>query len=91
MAKLITTTTTYHPNIGYTDTDSVTVEEFPSKKEAIKAGKKAFKDFLTCEGDCDEEDFEGTTYAFGELKKSPNSAFADDTDNGIVCHWYVID
>ena len=29
--------------------------------------------------------------SLGELKKSPNSAFADDTDNGIACHWYVIE
>lgn len=88
MAQLIKTTTTYHPNLGFTDKDTVKVKTYKTAKAALAAGKKDFDKFV---GDADEVDFEGDMYGFGELKKSPNSAFADDTDNGIACHWYVID
>lgn len=91
MAQLIKTTTTYHPNIGFTDTDTVTVKTYKTAKAALAAGKKDFDKFVTLDGEADEDDFEGAKYEFGELKKSPNSAFADDTDNGIACHWYVIE
>lgn len=87
MAQLIKTTTTYHPNLGFTDKDTVKVKNYKTAKAALAAGKKDFDKFV---GDADEADFEGA-YGFGELKKSPNSAFADDTDNGIACHWYVIE
>lgn len=88
MAQLIKTTTTYHPNLGFTDKDTVKVKTYKTAKAALAAGKKDFDKFV---GDDDEVDFEGDRYGFGELKKSPNSAFADDTDNGIACHWYVIE
>jgi len=91
MAQLIKTTTTYHPNLGFTDKDTVKVKTYKTAKAALAAGKKDFDSFITLDGEADEDDFEGTKYAFGELKKSPNSAFADDTGNGIACHWYVID
>jgi hypothetical protein len=91
MAQLIKTTTTYHPNLGFTDKDTVKVKTYKTAKAALAAGKKDFDSFITLDGEADEDDFEGTKYAFGELTKSPNSAFADDTGNGIACHWYVID
>jgi len=91
MAKLITTTTIYHPNLDFTDSDKVTVKEFKTKAAALSAGKKAFDKFLTQGGDCDPEDFCGSYYGFDELNKSPNSAFANDEDAGVCHHWYVID
>lgn len=90
MAQLIKTTTTYHPNLGFTDEDSVEIKDFPSVDEALKAGKEDYDKFITTDGDVDPLDFDGEHYGFGELAKSPNAAFADDTDEGIACHWYVV-
>ncbi len=91
MAQLIMTTTSYHPNLGFTDKDTVKVKTYKTAKAALAAGKKDFEKFVTMDGDADEADFEGDKYGFDDLKKSPNSAFADDTENGIACHWYVIE
>lgn len=91
MAQVIKTTTTYHPNLGFTDEDKVKVKPYKTFKGALRGAKRDFEKFVTMDGEADEDDFEGTKHGFGELEKSPNSAFADDTENGIACHWYVIE
>jgi hypothetical protein len=90
MAQLIKTTTTYHPNLDFTDEDTVEIKPFPSEDDALKAGKEDYEKFITNDGDTDPLDFDGEHYGFGKLEKSPNAAYANDEGEGIACHWYVV-
>ena len=90
MAQLIMTTTTYHPNLGFTDEAKAEIKDWPSVDEALAAGKKDYDKFITNDGETDPNDFDGEHYGFGGLAKSPNAAYANDQGEGIACHWYVI-
>lgn len=84
MIEVITTTVTYHPNMGYVDTNSVTVKEFADQTSARNFVDSSYKRFVGC-----EEEFEGEMFPLGSIEKSPNSASADDQGSGVAKRWFI--